>query len=89
MELDWSTGPVAYDADVIESERYEYSIAGGPGGILADRAWHVRVERKSDGRVFDKKWSGDIEKSDLRNFCQAFEDGYVVVFPWEWKKVIS
>jgi hypothetical protein len=85
FELKWE--PIL-DGVASESERYEYSIGGrGIGGTGS--AWlSVHITRKSDGRVFSKTWLEEVPigEFDPQTFCQAFEDGYIIVFPWEWKK---
>jgi hypothetical protein len=82
--LKWEPG---YDGEGAESERFEYSVGGkGVGGI---GPWlSITIERKSDGKMFEKIWYDEvpIDEMDPYIFCEAFEDGYVIVFPWEWKR---
>jgi hypothetical protein len=91
VTLVWQSG---YDGYFAWTEQYEYSFGGDGIGGLGPPWLDIAIKRKSDGKVFDKKWFRDGQPDlspesvcyeKARCFCQGFEDGHVIVFPWEWK----
>lgn len=79
--LVWEPG---YDGESAKSERYEYAIGGrsigGFGVWLA-----IYITRKKDNKMYTKIWYEEVPV-DPKFFCEAFEDGYVILFPWEWSE---